>query len=74
MLIESAHRSIHASTRTPPPPPTCHHPRWDDIKALLVATAVLYPVFVLLAVLVSAWRAYLAKTLDNHRPGARGAA
>lgn len=46
-------------------------PWWDDIKALLVATAVLYPVFVLLAVVVSAWRAYLAKTLDIHRPDAK---
>ncbi|GBF94762.1 hypothetical protein Rsub_07645 [Raphidocelis subcapitata] len=43
-------------------------PWWADAKALVHATAVLYPIFVALAVAVSVWRAYLARTLDIHRP------
>ena len=38
---------------------------WENGQAILVATAVLYPLLVLLAVAVSLWRASLAWQLNR---------
>jgi hypothetical protein len=48
-------------------------PWWATTKALVHGTAVLYPIFVLFSLAVSAWRAHLARTLDIHKPGEIGA-
>lgn len=44
---------------------------WADAKAVVVATAVLYPIFVVLALASSAWRAHLARTLNIHQPDSK---
>ena len=49
-------------------------PWWVAARRIIAATAVLYPIFVALALAVSVWRARLARSLDIHRPGARPAA
>eukprot|EP00879_Flechtneria_rotunda_P000453 GHRR01000552.1.p1 GENE.GHRR01000552.1~~GHRR01000552.1.p1 ORF type:complete len:481 (+),score=157.91 GHRR01000552.1:293-1735(+) len=44
---------------------------WDIMKSVLLATAICYPIFTVLGLAVSLWRAYLARQLNIHAPDGR---
>eukprot|EP00878_Enallax_costatus_P005484 GHUV01005756.1.p1 GENE.GHUV01005756.1~~GHUV01005756.1.p1 ORF type:complete len:398 (+),score=76.15 GHUV01005756.1:661-1854(+) len=44
---------------------------WRALKGIILATAICYPIFAVLAIAVSLWRAYLARQLNIHAPNTR---
>eukprot|EP00775_Hariotina_reticulata_P001789 gene1789-2123_t len=44
---------------------------WEALRSILLATAICYPIFAVLAITISLWRALLARRLNIHAPDSR---